>query len=346
MLRLCLLRYAPDCVMKLAFDLTVVTAVMLRAEKLGYWNQQRYEPRITGAIGGALVVLGLLAAPVWAAGYSAVELGTLAQGGNVVLGGMNDAGQIVGSGIITDGQRAFVLSRGHLQNILTNIQSDYSVARGINGGGVVVGSLNLSQGLRGFRWTTTNGIVELAPLPGDTANDAFAINASGEAVGLSAGPAGTRAVRWSSPGVPQPLDALPGARNSSALAINQAGITVGVSGNHAVAWSGTGSTALGALRDGDPSEALSINASGHIVGSSGDPVARRAVLWGPGSAPRDLGEQQARDERDDEHAGYRRDNGRGGGPKTFTARSRDERMARAPTDHGTGSKRNTRTGCS
>jgi uncharacterized membrane protein len=245
--------------------------------------------RTTGALAGALVALGLLAAPVWAAGYSAVELGVLAQGGTVVLRGLNDAGEVVGSGIIADGQRAFVLSRGRLRNIHPGPSSDYSIAHGINSSGVIVGALNLAGSVRAFRWTAAGGIVELPPLAGDTGSEGFSLNAVGEAVGLSAGAGGIRAVRWSPTGAPRPLDALPGANNSRGLAINQAGTAVGVSGNRAVAWSASTASELGGLRRDDPSEALSINASGHIVGSSGDPATRHAVLWGPGSAPRDLG---------------------------------------------------------
>lgn len=243
----------------------------------------------TRSLAGLFAILGLLVAPLAAAAYSIVELGVLPQGGTALLRGVNDAGQVVGSGIIADGQRAFVISRGRLQNIHPGALSDYSIAHGINGTGVVVGSLNLSGGMRAFRWTAANGVVELPPLPGDTGSEAFAINAPSEAVGLSAGPAGTRAVQWSHLGVPHLLDALSSAHDSRGLAISQTGTVVGVSGNRAVAWSASAVSELGALRGSDPSEALSINASGHIVGSSGEPATRRAVLWAPGSAPRDLG---------------------------------------------------------
>lgn len=246
--------------------------------------------RAISVLVGPAAILVFLVAPVAAAtAYSALELGVLAQGGTVVLGNLNDAGHVVGSGIIADGQRAFILGRGRLQNIHPGASSDYSIARGINGSGVVVGSRNVSHGVRAFRWTAAHGIVDLPPLPGDTGSEAFGLNASGGAVGLSAGPAGTRGVRWSHTGAPQRLDALPGANDSQGLAINQSGIAVGVSGSRAVSWTGSAARALGSLRRDEPSEALSINASGHIVGSSGDPATRRAALWSPAAAPRDLG---------------------------------------------------------
>jgi uncharacterized membrane protein len=236
------------------------------------------------------VLLGLMFTPLAASGYSLRELGVLAQGGVVAVRGLNDAGEVVGSGIIAGGPRAFVVNEERLRIIHPGAASDYSVAHGINGAGVVVGSMNGTSAVRAFRWTATQGIIELQPLPGDTASEAFAVTLSGDAVGLSAGAAaGTRAVRWSQTGAISALEGLPGASESRAVAINQAGTAVGVSADRAVAWSGDTVTALGELRGDDRSEALSINASGHIVGSSGHLATRRAVRWVPGFTPQDLG---------------------------------------------------------
>jgi uncharacterized membrane protein len=227
--------------------------------------------------------------PVEAATYSALELGVLAQGASLVIRGLNDAGDVAGSGVISDGHRAFVLSSGRLQIIGAAPATDYSVANGISISGVVVGTLNVASGVRAFQWTVASGIVTLPPLAGDTGSEAFGVNAVGLAVGLSGGPAGTQAVMWAKDGTPEVLDSLPGVSDSRALAINQAGTAVGVSGNRAVAWVASGPSELAALQGGDPSEALSINASGQVVGSSGQLASRHAVLWSAGGAPQDLG---------------------------------------------------------
>ena len=235
-----------------------------------------------------LIISG--AHPASAATYAVVDFGSLSEGGSVVVRGLNDAGQVVGSGRFPNGSRAFLLTRGALVPLGVGNTSDYSIAYGINVSGVVVGTLNRPSGIRGFLWASTTGIRELSPLPGDTSSAAFAINASGEAVGFSAGAAGTRAVRWPAvTGTPIILAAAGAPSESQALAINNAGVAVGVASNRAVSWAGATVTELGPLRPGDPSEALSVNSTGRAVGSSGQPAARRAVLWDRGGPPRDLG---------------------------------------------------------
>ena len=251
-----------------------------------------HPPHLLAGFRVLLTVLGIIAFPPgsFAAGtYSVVDLGTLAQGGPVVIRGLNDAGDIVGSGMIADGQRAFVLNRTRLRNAHPDPRSDSSAANGINAGGAIVGTQNGPTSVRGFLIPPGQPPVELGPLPGDTGSEAFGISPSGEAAGLSSGPTGTRAVRWTVSAVPQALDSLPFASESRAVAINNRGTLVGTSGKRAVSWSGTAVQPLAALPGDTSSEALSINERGQIVGSSGDAASRHAVLWEAGAAPLDLG---------------------------------------------------------
>jgi probable HAF family extracellular repeat protein len=83
------------------------------------------------------------------------------------------------------------------------------------------------------------------------------------------------------------------------LTINDAGEAAGIattaSGPRAVAWTRGGGgnlegLVLGGLPGDRATEAVSINNSGQIVGSSEDANgSRRAVLWAPNTAARDLG---------------------------------------------------------
>jgi len=237
----------------------------------------------------AFAVAVLLPSSVGAGSYSLVDLGELAQGGTLVVRGINDADDIAGSAIIADGQRAFVLNRIRLRSVHPTPTSDYSVAYAINNNGVVVGSENGPTGVRAFLLAPGLPAMNLPPLAGDSGSEAFAVNASGQAVGLSAGPLGSRAVRWNSSGIPQALAALQQANDSRALTINASGVAAGVSGGQAVVWSSTGVQSLVPLAGDARSEALGINAGGQIVGSSGEPARRRAVLWSPGAGGVDLG---------------------------------------------------------
>jgi probable HAF family extracellular repeat protein len=227
--------------------------------------------------------------------YTAVELATLADpGASQVVRALNDAEEVVGGGHSGRGHRAFVLTRGGLQQIADLPGTDYSTAFGINVIGEIAGSANTAVTVRAFRSLRTGGTQDLGTLPGDSASQAFAINDAGQAVGYSSGPTGIRAVVWPRKGAPQALPGLPGSDTTKALAVNARGTVAGVSQNgsdlHAVVWSGNAVQDLGTLAGSSFSEALGLNSKGEVVGSSGDPVgARRAVLWEPGFAIKDLG---------------------------------------------------------
>ncbi len=225
--------------------------------------------------------------------YTAVEVGTLAEGSSRVVRAVNDGGEIVGGAPRDRGHRGFLLNGVGPQEIAGLPGSDYSLALGINKLGRVVGSANTATGLRAFRSQRRTGIVALGTLPGDSGSAAFAINDPGEVVGFSSGPTGVRAVLWTRAGAIQALPALPGSDSSRGLAINNLGNVVGVSdtpsGPRAVFWGGGAVEDLGTLPGHGTSEALSINNSGDMVGSSGDPEAQHAVLWAPGAVIEDLG---------------------------------------------------------
>ena len=231
--------------------------------------------------------------------YTATEIVTIREGSTRVVRGVNDAGDVVGGARIGPRQQAFLVSNRQLAAVTNLPDSDYSVAMGINELGEIVGSANTGTAVRAFRTTRTGGSVDLGTLPGDTGSEAFAINQAGVAAGASSGPTGIRAVTWSRTGVISALPSIPGALSTRALTINDAGETAGIattaSGPRAVAWmrgggGNLGGVVLGGLPGDRASEALSLNNSGQIVGSSEDAIgSRRAVLWAPNTAARDLG---------------------------------------------------------
>jgi probable HAF family extracellular repeat protein len=152
---------------------------------------------------------------------------------------------------------------------------DFSVARGINDAGHVVGWSGAATGDRAFRWSAAGGLRDLGDLPGGADfSQAFGINNAGQVVGSSGAVAGTRAFRWTPGGGMQNLGVLPGefGNSSAASAINNRGNVVGSSrdaGNapRAFRW-----TPRGGMQDlgGDPfSQARGINDAGLVVGFSG-----------------------------------------------------------------------------
>ncbi|MDD5322268.1 MAG: hypothetical protein PHD43_16975 [Methylococcales bacterium] len=222
------------------------------------------------------------------AASTVVELAAdLPESSGASVRGLNDNGEVVGGGPSGGRHQGFLLrddgTRLNFAGRTTG--SDFTVARGINGAGQVVGLTNTLTGVSAFRSLRGSGQLLLNPLPKDNGSVAFAINDAGQAVGYSSGPNGIRAVLWSRTGVPQELPGLPGSQSSRALAIDPQGNVVGVSENqaqHAVLWKvGQPPKDLGALPGHFMSEANAINANGIIVGFSEDAETqlRHAVLW-------------------------------------------------------------------
>ncbi len=239
------------------------------------------------------------------AAYAVTELATLPQESSNVVRGLNDAGEVVGSGLRRGGrQQGFLLSGGAVQPIvgptIAGVRTagvrtpDYSATFGINNSGETVGYVNTATGIQAFRSTRLAGYVALSALPGDNGSAALAINHPGDIVGYSSGPTGIKAVIWTRAGRIQALPGLPGSVSNRALAINDSKRVVGVSdlssGSHAVLWANDAVRDLGTLPGDRVSEALGINSRGEIVGSSGDPnVSTRAVLWSPDGTIQALG---------------------------------------------------------
>jgi len=230
--------------------------------------------------------------------YTAVELAAdLPETSGTTVGGLNDNGEVVGSGPSGGRHLGFLLRvDGTRQNFEGQSGSDFTVARGINLAGLIVGSTNTQTGVIAFRSLMGFCQLPLNPLSGDSSSEAFAINDAGQTVGYSSGPAGVRAVIWDRTGVPQELPGLPGSQSSRALAIDVQGNAVGVSEiqvPRAVLWKDGLPKDLGALPGQFVSEAHAINDKGDIVGFSEDSETqqRHAVLWtsyGDGSI-QDLG---------------------------------------------------------
>ncbi len=230
--------------------------------------------------------------------YTAVELAAdLPEASGASVRGLNDNGEVVGSGPSGGRQLGFLLrGDGPRQNFEGQLGSDFTVASGINLAGLIVGSTNTQTGVIAFRSLMGFCQLPLNPLSGDSSSEAFAINDAGQTVGYSSGPAGVRAVIWDRTGVPQELPGLPGSQSSRALAIDVQGNAVGVSEiqvPRAVLWKDGLPKDLGALPGQFVSEAHAINDKGDIVGFSEDSETqqRHAVLWtsyGDGSI-QDLG---------------------------------------------------------
>ena len=94
---------------------------------------------------------------------------------------------------------------------------------GINNADVVVGV----SGSTGFRWTATNGMVALSPLPYDLVSAAADVNNSGDVVGSSLGGTGRHAVVWEKGSAPRDLGTL-GGNVSQAEGIADDGVIVGI----------------------------------------------------------------------------------------------------------------------
>lgn len=238
----------------------------------------------------------ILLAPIFPAqaAYTAELLTVLPEGADRVVQDLNDSGESVGGSLRGGHQRGFLLRRGGVQTIRGLPGTDYSIARGINNIGEIVGSTNAGNTVRAFRRTPTGILLDLGTLPGDVASEAFAVNQLGQATGYSSGGVGLRAVTWNRTGAIQLLPKLPGSDSSKGFAINDlgdiAGISVEASRARAVLWKNGQVRDLGTLPRDRVSEALAINNRGEIAGSSGDPTEiRHPVLWRSDGAILDLG---------------------------------------------------------
>ncbi len=198
-----------------------------------------------------------------------LDLGTLG-GSYSVARDINDAGQIVGSADLREGQsHAYVWERGGMTDLGT-LGGDESTASAINNLGWVVGwSDTADKQIRGFLWRDG----QMTPLDSlyGILSGARDINDHGQIVGDDfVEPDRRRAVLWSEGQPPRDLGTL-GGSESSATAINEAGMVVGEARNsdgrtRAFLWTeDEGMVELEALGR-RYSDASDINAKGQIVG--------------------------------------------------------------------------------
>lgn len=176
--------------------------------------------------------------------------------------------------------------------------SSYSVARGINRRGTVVGISDVRSPpqvnpYRAFRWTARTGMVALEGL-GGLPSRAEDINDRGQVVGTaSLADGSSHAVMWGADGTPHDLGTF-GGDYSSASAINNRGEVVGVAVNELGSWRAfiwserEGMVDLG-LPAGYFGEPHDINDAGVVVGNwIANDVGPRPFKWTKHSGVTDL----------------------------------------------------------
>lgn len=188
---------------------------------------------------------------------------------------INDAGQVVGSAFLPNGDERAVLWQDGTIRELGTLGGRTSYALGINAAGLAVGAATLPDGFGHAALWEAGSTHDLGTLPGGIVSGASKINTTGQIVGFSTTAAFTaHAVVWRN-GIIEDLGTLGGA-NSYAQSINDAGQISGSSqtaaGNyHAFLWQDGRMQDLGTLPP--PFDAYSaasgISASGEVIGNSG-----------------------------------------------------------------------------
>lgn len=215
-----------------------------------------------------------------AAEYSVVNLGP-----DAVITVLNQRGQVAFASGPSDAPVNGFFD-GRRVHALGSLGGSYTVVRGLNSQGVVVGqSQDRLFDYRAFSWTVAGG---MRALPGPSLADANAINDNGQVVGAvrAEGQAFyTRAIRWDPDGTLTRLGPPP-ARLSTAWAINANGVSVGDSevalyDSRAMVWDRAGkATDLGKF-GGSQSTAKHINAAGQVLGTYYKDGRGIGFLWSP-----------------------------------------------------------------
>jgi probable HAF family extracellular repeat protein len=204
--------------------------------------------------------------------YELTDLGTLG-GASSWAGGLNNAGDVVGTSMTDAGEKhAFLYRHGRMQDLGT-LGGHESAAYAINDSGHIVGQIQgLGRTDRPFLWR--NGEMRVLGDFHGRVSDAHGISSSGQVVGECLDPAEQRFRGFFL--VPdrthQPLGTL-GGSESRAFGINDAGQVVGVSStrydllHHAFLWHQDTIRDLGTL-GGSNSEARAINVRSQVVGTA------------------------------------------------------------------------------
>jgi uncharacterized membrane protein len=184
---------------------------------------------------------------------------------------INDAGQIVGTYLLTgDNSNAFLLSEG-TYTILNAPGAAATTANGINNSGQIVGEYQLGRTIHGF--LLSRGTYTTIEVPGSSSTRLEAINDAGQIIGSYK--AGSIANFLLSGSNYTDID-VPGSLFTSALGINASGQIVGYYGDAPGQLSHVGFLLSGGnytslLAPGaDFTELYGINASGQIVGVGDD----------------------------------------------------------------------------
>jgi probable HAF family extracellular repeat protein len=159
-------------------------------------------------------------------GGTMISIGTLGNG-QCTPHGINDYGNVVGSGYTSSGdEHAFLYSGGILTDLRT-LGGNYSTANEINNNGQIVGcSTTASGSARAFLYS--GGIMsDLGTLAGGNWSEATFINASGQIVGIADIGNGDEHAFLYSGGMMKDLGTPPGGATSLAFGINSSGTIVG-----------------------------------------------------------------------------------------------------------------------
>lgn len=244
-----------------------------------------------------LAALAALAAPARAlpTHWSSADLGLLGYGYGR-LGGLNAAGQVVGSyAFAPDVMHAFIWDAGHRTDLGT-LGGAFSFGNAISANGQATGAAFPGAGLpgRAFRYDAA-GTHELGALKPGHASRGEAINSAGQVAGSSwVGQSGASHAFRATPGAGMTDLGTLGGRDSSAFLINAAGTVAGVAQygpspySHAFVSDGAGMTDLGTL-GGPQSDPTAINASGQVVGYSLNAANDARAFLYDGGALRALG---------------------------------------------------------